>query len=231
MSSFKNDLLNLEINTIVKDRIGALKMPAPLKALEDIFYEYDEKIKEINKTIQAFSFSGLIYSYNVEEKNDIEGDKLKVYLIEVKNKAIALESQLKSDGLNESQSSVFMDDNSNKIDNMRSHLRRIITNIKQIENLKSYRNILNNNLINKKDLVQLRKIWEIGTEDIVMQTVIQIDGDVVTRIIPEYATNENSALHKFHELGVNVSLKYWGSLIELARKLLGTVLERLTWKV
>ena len=32
------------------------------------------------------------------------------------------------------------------------------------------------------EIVAVRKIWEIGTESVVMQTIAQLDGDIVTRI-------------------------------------------------
>lgn len=67
------------------------------------------------------------------------------------------------------------------------------------------------------ELALLRKIWEIGTSEIAMQTVVQLDGDVVTRIQSKYASPDFTTLHQLHHKGVNTALEFWKDLIALVK--------------
>ncbi len=76
----------------------------------------------------------------------------------------------------------------------------------------------------------VRKIWELGTERIVMQTAIQLDGDVVTRISPELLERHNEAVRArivaAHRESTETSLKYWKQLLDVAERLVGGLLRR-----
>jgi hypothetical protein len=78
------------------------------------------------------------------------------------------------------------------------------------------------------ELVQLRKIWEIGTEEVVMQTVLWIDGDATHRIHPAYADKAHEPLLQMHSASVGVSLSYWKSLSELIMSLFQSAWQHLT---
>lgn len=71
------------------------------------------------------------------------------------------------------------------------------------------------------DLVNIRKAWEIGTEIILMQTVIQIDGDVVNRFQTGMDSADRAPLHMLHAGAVDISLKYWRWTIDAVGKLAG----------
>jgi hypothetical protein len=75
-------------------------------------------------------------------------------------------------------------------------------------------------------LVQLRKIWELGTDTVAMQTSIQIDGDVVHRVQVGRETTENEVLHRLHRSAVEVSFQHWSFLVNLAEGLVDSVLAR-----
>jgi hypothetical protein len=75
------------------------------------------------------------------------------------------------------------------------------------------------------DVVMIRKAWEIGTEVVVMQTVIQLDGDVITRINPEYAVAEQKYLQTIHNDNVAISLKAWGQLIGLVKDFFESIIK------
>jgi hypothetical protein len=82
-------------------------------------------------------------------------------------------------------------------------------------------------LMKQSELVMVRKIWEVGTEVIAMQTVIQVDGDVITRLNPNYLEEKvYEKLSSYHKDGVNMALGYWANLVGIAQALLG----RLTGK-
>jgi hypothetical protein len=64
------------------------------------------------------------------------------------------------------------------------------------------------------DFITLRKIWEIGTEEIVMQTVIHLDGDVMTRVQPRWAGPEGRGLLAIHSTSVATATSYWKLLVD-----------------
>jgi hypothetical protein len=76
-----------------------------------------------------------------------------------------------------------------------------------------------------RQMAILRKIWEVGLEDIAMQTIIQLDGDIVTRIHPRYITDPE--LQRIHHEGVQTSQTLWKQLIDIAINLLKTVTDAL----
>jgi hypothetical protein len=64
------------------------------------------------------------------------------------------------------------------------------------------------------DVLIVRKVWEVGTETIAMQTVAQIDGDVVTRIQEARATLADRQVHELHREAVGNAMKHWQFLVE-----------------
>jgi hypothetical protein len=62
------------------------------------------------------------------------------------------------------------------------------------------------------ELVQLRKVWEIGTEEVVLQTVLWIDGDATQRIHPAYVDKAYAQLFDMHAASVTAALSYWKGL-------------------
>jgi hypothetical protein len=75
--------------------------------------------------------------------------------------------------------------------------------------------------LREPDMVMIRKVWELGTEVIAMQTVVQVDGDVITRLNPNFMDEEKyPKLHDYHNKGVDIALKHWTSLVEIAKELI-----------
>ncbi len=73
-----------------------------------------------------------------------------------------------------------------------------------------------------QDMVLLRKTWEIGTEVVVQQTVISIDGDVVNRINPDAMDGRQEALQPAHRMAVDASFRHWSFMVETVGKWAGT---------
>lgn len=74
--------------------------------------------------------------------------------------------------------------------------------------------------LSSTDRAFLRKVWEIGTEKVLIQTVVQIEGDVITRISPLIASGNRQHLMVVHKDGIETSLKMWGELVSLAERLI-----------
>jgi hypothetical protein len=71
----------------------------------------------------------------------------------------------------------------------------------------------------------IRKAWELGTEQIMLQTVIQIDGDVTTRMSERFAMDFNQTVFDIHNNSISTSTLFWANLVktlsEMAGKSLG----------
>jgi hypothetical protein len=79
--------------------------------------------------------------------------------------------------------------------------------------------------LSPENLVLIRKAWEMGTEEIAMQTVIQLDGDVVTRVQPKYAENTAASIHEIHRENVRVSVEFWKELVQLVKDFFTSVVK------
>jgi hypothetical protein len=78
-----------------------------------------------------------------------------------------------------------------------------------------------------EDFVLLRKAWDIGTEIIVMQTVVQIDGDVVSRILPGRESTAFAHLHALHSEAVSISFRHWRFLVATLGRMAGKAVDTL----
>lgn len=62
----------------------------------------------------------------------------------------------------------------------------------------------------------LRKIWELGTNEIVFQTVLQLDGDIVNRVAPSRLNDHQLAiLREMHNGATAWSFRYWRTIFDL----------------
>ncbi|MGG7567337.1 hypothetical protein ACQ5SO_14395 [Rhodovulum sp. DZ06] len=73
--------------------------------------------------------------------------------------------------------------------------------------------------LSKEQRMQIRKIWEIKTDRIQFQTVLQLDGDVVTRLSAAKPRRPELA-KEMHERGVRLSFDYWKTVLTLLETLL-----------
>lgn len=77
------------------------------------------------------------------------------------------------------------------------------------------------------DIVTIRKAWDMGTETVVMQSTIQIDGDVVTRVLKGRDTAANSTMIGVHRDAVDVSFRYWSFMVEALGRFAGKAVNAL----
>ena len=203
------DVLNLEINTILSNNIEGIKMPDPRHALLDIAKNYDLKLTSMGADrmkppVKHNDFGGCEAFHQLRERANkeilrVEGDKdlndetyanLNI-LYRIKDKS----DQLK--GLLAGKNGVWVQGLSREQineDNIKYSLP-----------------------LSPSELVLIRKAWELGTEEIAMQTVIQLDGDVITRIQRNYAQPNpvNEIIHKLHSEGVSKSIFFWKELVSI----------------
>jgi hypothetical protein len=73
------------------------------------------------------------------------------------------------------------------------------------------------------DLTMVCKMWEVGVEKVVMQSVIQLDGDVITRIQRRYAEQDQRHVFEFHKMSVDLSVRFWGVMANTVAVFLGSL--------
>ncbi len=73
------------------------------------------------------------------------------------------------------------------------------------------------------EMMLIRKFWELGLEEIAMQTVIQVDGDVITRIQPAALVASAQPLRDLHKEGLQISVAFWHELVGIVEVLVGLI--------
>jgi hypothetical protein len=77
------------------------------------------------------------------------------------------------------------------------------------------------------DLIAIRKAWDLGTEAILLQTVIQLDGDIVTRFQNGMDQPSREVVHTLHARAVDLSFRHWQWLFEAVGRVAGQTVSRL----
>ncbi len=70
----------------------------------------------------------------------------------------------------------------------------------------------------------IRKVWEIGVERIVLQTVIHADGDITTRMAERFSREFNETILQIHNRSVDSSVGFWVSLVRTVGEMAGNLL-------
>ncbi len=206
------DLTHIEVNTILKPTMTGRKMPEPRHALIEIAQRYCTKLTELGfpmpeeeKRPGSFEYFDRIRERAHEAVRDLQHRSKEGALTEAEQVDLVMAFRIKS--MSDQIKGVFNNlkhRGEEDWDNPYSHLeveeRFIPLNLEPDE------------------MVSIRKIWEVGLEEIAMQTIIQLDGDVVTRIQPRFADERSTILHHLHSESVNISLEFWGELIRIVKE-------------
>ena len=75
--------------------------------------------------------------------------------------------------------------------------------------------------------IRLRKIWELGTDSIVAQTLVHIDGDTVTRVHQGMDQETLTYYLNIHNQGIDTAVKQWRTLFDAFTALVGGVADRI----
>ncbi len=71
--------------------------------------------------------------------------------------------------------------------------------------------------------VLIRKAWDVGLEEVIFQTVIQLDGDVLVRVEQLADDAQRSFLDALHRRAVDEGTRQWHLLFEVIGSLVGSV--------
>ncbi|HME23864.1 MAG TPA: hypothetical protein VKI44_21475 [Acetobacteraceae bacterium] len=82
-------------------------------------------------------------------------------------------------------------------------------------------------VITPDDLIQLQKIWDIGVEEIVAQTVVHVTGDITTRVQAALRSPGSETVFAIHCQSIDVSVACWKFMLDAVREIAGTAVRAL----
>lgn len=263
-----DDLLDLEINVIVKPGMTARKMPGPAHALLDIIGEYNAflcrtsarintvlgretvlripvRVKQpydprtdVTKTDPSDEpalaresgradamrtgpngwLRGPLQITPVDDSVSVETfDRLREWAVEAE---AAYRLAFTNDWLPEDETPIL--------------LKRIYRNCDQLKGMLRLRGGMSISRqtaaaseldLSSDEVITVRKIWDVGTEVVMMQSVVQIDGDVVTRIQKGREGAAYKPIHDLHREAVGNAIRHWQFLGQTVAQLLTSVLK------
>lgn len=210
------DLLNLEVNTIVKSNITCRKMNSPAHTLIDIAKKFNTKLTALKWPCDEAVFKpGSFKTFELIRDNARKG----IHVLEEQSKQMKLSQEQEADLIMLWRIKTMSDQIIGIFKRKDEKYRKSFDRDKVVQGDYS----LN---LTGEELVQIRKIWEIGTEVVAAQTVIQADGDVITRINPAYTTTRHQQVLMFHDKGVRTSVDFWQNLVKMVANLLGSLLDK-----
>jgi hypothetical protein len=214
------DLLNLEVNTILKDSMTGEKMPQPSEAMAEMADLYEKKL--------GLSRTRALDGVSLSDRFRAIESATETPLTETRTERAFGPVSIREDDIMLA-----------RMGTMSSKLRAVAT---RIGNRAATREALAGPTepggvgeddpvtFTASDILLIRKAWELGDERIVMQTVIQLDGDVVTRIQPTYASEEFKTLHAIHNQSIVTAVGFWNQLIGIVADTLKSMLGALFGK-
>jgi hypothetical protein len=194
------NLLALEVNTIFKENITATHVPSASHALIDIVNDYDATLRELGAA----------------PAGQTSGTASLAVFDELRVRASAIhegDAGARREGVDYGPSTLLM---LCRIRDNCDQLKGIFQALEHREGAPPVftRSAAPHVTLVPVEVMTIRKIWEIGTEEIAMQTVIQLDGDVVTRLQRAYARVKDDPVIAVHNSAVATSVGTWNRLVD-----------------
>jgi hypothetical protein len=219
VKSIAKDLLHIEVNTIVSSGLTARKMPAPPDAMLDIAEKYQRLLSGTAADVGAGLGEGDGFLGDDEKRAGrilLSAEESTFFkLRKWGSKVLAADRGVLSE-----ETRIVID----RIRRNSGRIERIFAALAERgysaepgtmtrDDLKDAAKLSAMKLL-PDEMTALRKIWEVGTERVLMQSVIQIDGDAMTRIRAGRETENDKTLHLMHGETVKTSLEYWQFLVK-----------------
>ena len=256
LRTLAEDLLNLEINTIIKAEMSAVKLPSSRRqALYELSAIYSGQLEELQaREPICWEFSGM---RSFGELRDRAKDGMRKYQDQLRQappqERLGLLEHIKMLERIQDQSSQVVgmfkrleqrvkDKTDKKVQGFSPppDLIDVDKTAKGECEKPHYASELWNNDIDRTrmneiadldlkpdQITMIRKAWEIGTERILLQTVIQLDGDVTTRISERFAGSPVPTLLNIHNESIGIATGFWSSLVKTFGEMFGKTIEAL----
>jgi hypothetical protein len=213
LGNLADALLTLEVNTIVKAGMSAQKMPEMPAALSNLAQDYGRFLLDRR--------NGLAPAIR-------DGDDTRA----LADSDVASGSQAAFEHLRDAADAILRSGPLATDDERGPILTRIKSNSAQIARLLTTTDPRKPS----QDLtILVHKAWDVGTEVVIMQTSLQVDGDVITRLSPSMMRNDPEQFGQVdpgfislvHNNALATATAQWRSLFDLAADLLDKLGDRL----
>lgn len=225
ISRLLEDLTTLEINTIIKPGMTAAQPPDSVEELVQQLVEgYKERMAHIikaNTITREFKFQEAKSVKELHDQLDEFNQFLKddhIWLVDndyirlLRMQSFCHYIFAKSRGGNAENTIVVKTYNGGGV--------KTAYDV-DLSNLDAFRFIMD-----ARDRVKLQKLYDLGSENIVMQTRFSISGDVVTRIEEGFALSPKQVIIDIHEQHTNLSVNYWKSLVEIVKDIVSGIFHK-----
>ena len=229
------DLTTLEINTIVKHSMTARKMPPPGHAILDIAATYVDKFQVDLRIPLATPFvdqdlgAGEVTHVQKWQQERVERGTLRCDDYTFRCLRRAAYRVLEDCPKLEERDRVIVERIRRNADQIRGLLRNLEKRLRLGRNASdkflgcSRRELLERETrlgrhpqphLHPDEMALLRKIWDIGVEEVVMQSTVSLSGDVINRIQSGLEPKEAVALLEFHREGIVSGTRMWRLIAE-----------------
>ncbi len=255
-----DDLLNLEVNLIIKPGMTARKMPAPRSALANIAEDYEDMLAGFAALVlPVWEERGRVPPVRVlsaedatargpsRSKHSRVGDDGMLSEIHVgsmvtrPDDAVGFDTfdrlrewALETAAISRTLAAVTDWPSRDELAARGVLFKRVFRNCDQLKAMldglphedEARTRVRRDVALSSEHLLNLRKIWEVGTETVVMQTVVQLDGDIITRVQQGSTSASNKAIHDLHREAVESAIRNWQHLGQTVAQFLTSALKR-----
>ncbi|MEI8047629.1 MAG: hypothetical protein WCI92_09640 [Bacteroidota bacterium] len=237
------DLTHLEVNTIIKDEMDASKAPgSPRLLLHGLAKNFHEKLLFLGTKYQKY------FDLPKDGNNLFRGEQVNLgsgfeSFKELSTRAASSFEMLKAkkDELIKSEGDIAVNSDLmmlQRIETISDDIRRILKmdgvdpckdkpdfNFDEKETIIKFRTMRAKDaeqyelILDVRQFMVIKKANDIGTEKVVLQTIIGIDGDVTTRVTRAFAENPIAFIHTSHNEAIGVSVDFWKNLINVVVKM------------
>jgi len=232
-------LLNIEVNTIVRDSMTGEAMPLAPHALLDIGTEYARKLCSLGVDLERY--------FQADEATHLEALK-PTWIVPVPSpfRHELTVSATTFDRLrwaakwagNMARSPMITAADKALLERIENNCDMIKEMFKRFRGFEQFIDKTRAQLaqgelqpktyvIAPDDLSLLQKIWDLGLEQIVAQTIVHVTGDVTTRVQNALLAPGSETLLMIHRRSVDVSVNCWKSLLSVVSEIAGTAIRTL----
>lgn len=240
-----DDLLNIEVNVISAPGMTGRKMPEAHQALLDVITHYDTFLCRVGQGIdEQWNDRGRprvpvhLIAEEPKPHQNTEADGTLVVALrtdpipEVVN--VATFDELRERACEAEAVHRYMRKSVPQLDDGDAViLRRIFRNCDQIKNILKRDEVareLNGGIrrdappefslpLTSAEVITIRKVWEVGVEQILMQTVAQLDGDIVTRFDLARSAASKGLVQQLHQTTLDTALTHWQFMFQTLAQL------------
>jgi hypothetical protein len=227
-------LLNIEVNTIVRDNMTAEQMPPVPHALLDIAQDYADTLSTLGVDVPAYfeapapdptqAAPAWAPAGSIGSTLTVSADTFN--RLRWAAQWTSLSKDPPAARISPAQR-VLLDRIVNNSDTIKEMFKRFDDRFNQQFLGKTRSDLVGLNIepnsyaIAPDDLIDLQKIWDIGVEEIVAQTMVFVNGAITTRVQQALRGAGSETLFSIHRQSIDVSVACWRYLLDAVKEIAG----------